>query len=72
MYLGNSMHIYFIYICHVCVEIAKAYIFLKGLGLWCLPPLSTIPFTSVILWRSVSLVEETGVLGKKHRPDASD
>jgi hypothetical protein len=33
MYLGNSMHIYFIYICHVCVEIAKACIFLKGLGL---------------------------------------
>jgi hypothetical protein len=26
---------------------------------------------SVILWRSVSLVEETGLPGKKHRPVAS-
>jgi len=26
---------------------------------------------SVILWRSVSLVEETGVLGENHRPAAS-
>jgi len=26
---------------------------------------------SVISWRSILLVEETGVVGEKHRPDAS-
>ena len=38
------------------------------LGLWCLTPLSNI---SVILWRSVLLVEETGVSGVNHRPVVS-
>ena len=33
-------------------------------GLWCLMPLLTI--FSVISWRSVFLVEETGVLSKNH------
>jgi hypothetical protein len=36
-----------------------------GLGLWCLMPLS------VISWRSVLLVEETGVLRENHQPVAS-
>ena len=39
-----------------------------GLGSWCLTPLSTI--FSVTSWRSVFLVEETGVPGKTHRPAA--
>jgi len=38
-------------------------------GLWCLTPLSTI--ISVISWRSVLLVEETGIPGENHRPAAS-
>ena len=37
-------------------------------GLWCLTPLSTI---LVISWRSVLLVEETGIPGENHRPVAS-
>ena len=36
-----------------------------GLGLWCLTPLSTI------LWRSILLVEKTGVPRENHRPAAS-
>ena len=35
-------------------------------GLWCLMPLSTIPGISVLSWRSVLLVEETGVPGENH------
>jgi len=42
---------------------------MTGIGLWCLTPLSTI--FSVISWRSVLLVEETGLPGEKHRPVAS-
>jgi hypothetical protein len=38
----------------------------RGLGLWC----STNNTISVISWRSVSLVEETGVPGKNKRPVA--
>ena len=30
-------------------------------GLWCLTPLSTIQCISVILWRSVLLIDDTGV-----------
>jgi hypothetical protein len=37
-----------------------------GAWLWCLRPLSTIS------WRSVLLVEETGMPGVNHRPVASD
>jgi len=37
----------------------------KGYGLWCLTPLSAMS------WRSVLLVEETGVLGEKQPPDLS-
>jgi len=44
---------------------------INGLGLWCLTPLSTI-FQLNRGWRSVSLVEETGVHGENHRPVASD
>jgi hypothetical protein len=39
-----------------------------GYVLWCLAPLNI----SVISWRSVLLVEETGVPGENHRPAASD
>ena len=35
-------------------------------SLWCFTSLSTI-FYSVISWRSVLLVEETGVPGENHR-----
>ena len=44
-----------------------------GLGLWCLTPLSTIfqYFFIFISWRSVLLVEETGVPGENHRSAAS-
>ena len=38
------------------------------LGLWCLTPLSNI---SVISWRSVLVVEETGGPGENHRLVAS-
>ena len=38
--------------------------FVRGGGLWCLPPLS-INNISVISWQSVLLVEETGVPGEK-------
>jgi hypothetical protein len=38
-------------------------------GLWCLTTHSTI--TSVISWRSVLFVKETGVHGENHRPVAS-
>ena len=41
-----------------------------GLGLWCLVPLSTI-FQLCPSWRSVLLVEETGVLGENHWPVSS-
>jgi hypothetical protein len=37
--------------------------------LWCLTPLSTI--FNYISWRSILLVEETGVHGENHRPVAS-
>jgi hypothetical protein len=37
-------------------------------GLWCLTPFSNI---SVISWRSVLLMKETGVPGENHRPVAS-
>ena len=40
-------------------------------GLWCLTPLSTIFQIPSISWRSLLLVEETGVPGKNHRPAAS-
>ena len=40
----------------------------RWFGLWCLTPLSTI---SVISWRSVLLVEETGVPWENHWPVAS-
>ena len=40
---------------------------IRGLGLWCLTPLST--HISVILWQSVLLVEETGVPGENHLPE---
>ena len=39
-----------------------------GWCLWCLTPLNNI---SVILWRSVLLVEETGVPEENHRPVAN-
>jgi hypothetical protein len=44
-----------------------------GLGLWCLTPLSTIfqYFFIFISWRSVLLVEETGVPGENHQSAAS-
>jgi len=41
----------------------------RGLGLWYSPPLFIN--ISVILWRLVLLVEETGVPGENHRPAAS-
>ena len=40
----------------------------RGGKLWCLTPLSTIFHLS---WRSVLLVEESGVPGENHRPAAS-
>ena len=45
--------------CHLLIEVSGL-----GLGLWCFTPLSNI---SVISWRSVLLVEETGVPGENHR-----
>jgi hypothetical protein len=42
----------------------------RGLELWCLTPLSKI-FISFILWWSVLLLGETGVLGENHCPGAS-
>ena len=39
------------------------------LGSWCLTPLSTI--FHIISWRSVLLMEETGVPGENHQPAAS-
>ena len=49
----------------------KAADYLKMIGLvwWCLTPLST--YISVIPWRSVLLMEETGVPGKNHQPVVS-
>ena len=38
-------------------------------GLWCLN--ATFNNISVISWRSVLLVEETGVPGENHQPAAS-
>jgi hypothetical protein len=43
----------------------NSYFCIMGLLLWCLTPLSTI-----FLWQSVLLVEETGVLRENHRPAA--
>jgi hypothetical protein len=40
-------------------------------GLWCLTFTVTFNNISVILWRLVLLVEETGVPGENHRPVAS-
>ena len=39
------------------------------LGIWYLTPLTTI--FQLYYWRSVLLVEETGVSGENHRPVAS-
>ena len=41
-----------------------------GLGLWYLAPLSII-FFSIISWRSILFVQETGVLGENYIPAAS-
>ena len=40
-------------------------------GLVCFMVLNAFNNISVISWRSVLLVEETGVPGEKHWPDAS-
>jgi hypothetical protein len=54
---------------HVYVDKVQLY----GFDLWCLMPLSAMHFfcISVISWRSVLLVEETGVPRENHRPMAS-
>jgi len=42
----------------------------KGLGLWMLV-FNTTLIATVITWRSVLLMEETGVRGENHRPAAN-
>jgi hypothetical protein len=43
----------------------------RGYELWVMVFNATCYYISAISWRSVLLVEETGGLGKKHRPAAS-
>ena len=51
-------------------ELIQVYVIFIGLALRCLTPLSRI--FQLYQWRSVLLVEETGILGDyNHRPAAS-
>ena len=51
---------------HICpnIKLNTHKLYILRLGLWCLTPLSSI---SLILWRSVLLLEETGVPRENHR-----
>jgi len=60
--------VYYTYVCMITNDLS----ILKkgGVGLWCLTPLSTLFTCSVISWRLVLLVEETGVPRENHLPAA--